>query len=44
MGLLEGKKVLVTGISGGIGLACAKLFIDEGAEILGSYRTMKPKF
>ena len=43
MGTLEGKKVLVTGISGGIGLACAKLFIDEGAEILGSYRTMKPE-
>ncbi|MBO6301825.1 MAG: SDR family oxidoreductase [Ruminiclostridium sp.] len=43
MGILEGKKVLVTGISGGIGLACGGLFIDEGAEVLGSYRTMKPE-
>ena len=43
MGLLEGKKVLVTGISGGIGAACAKLFIAEGAEVLGSYRAMKPE-
>ncbi|MBO6229576.1 MAG: SDR family oxidoreductase [Ruminiclostridium sp.] len=43
MGLLEGKKVLVTGISGGIGYACGKLFIDEGANVLGSYRTMKPE-
>lgn len=43
MGILEGKKVLVTGISGGIGLACGKLFIAEGAEVLGSYRTMKPE-
>lgn len=43
MGILEGKKVLVTGISGGIGTACAKLFISEGAEVLGSYRTMKPE-
>ena len=43
MGILEGKKVLVTGISGGIGTACAKLFISEGAEVLGSYRTMRPE-
>ena len=43
MGYLDGKKVLVTGISGGIGCACAKLFISEGAEVLGSYRTMKPE-
>ena len=43
MGILEGKKVLVTDISGGIGLACGKLFIAEGAEVLGSYRTMKPE-
>ena len=43
MGLLERKKVLVTGIFGGIGYACGKLFIDEGANVLGSYRTMKPE-
>lgn len=43
MGSLEGKKVLITGVSGGIGLACGKLFIAEGAEVLGSYRTMKPE-
>ena len=43
MGLLERKKVLVTGIFGGIGYACGKLFIDEGADVLGSYRTMKPE-
>ena len=41
--LLDGKKILVTGISGGIGLACARLFLAEGAEVLGSYRTMKPE-
>ncbi len=42
MGILESKKVLITGISGGIGLACGRLFIAEGAEVLGSYRTKKP--
>ena len=36
-------KVLVTGVSGGIGTACARLFISEGAEVLGSYRTMRPE-
>ena len=43
MGLLEGKKILVTGISGGIGLACGRLFMAEGAEVLGSCRTMRPE-
>lgn len=38
MGILEGKKALIIGASGGIGLACAEKFIEEGAEVLGSYR------
>lgn len=38
MGILEGKKALIVGASGGIGLACAEKFIDEGAEVLGTYR------
>lgn len=37
----EGKNILVTGISGGIGLAVARRLIDEGARVLGSYRKMK---
>lgn len=38
MGILEGKKALIVGASGGIGLACAEKFIDEGAKVLGTYR------
>ena len=38
MGLLEGKKALVTGISGDIGLAVARRFLLGGASVLGSYR------
>ena len=41
--MLEGKKALVTGISGGIGIAVAERLIQEGAEVLGSYRSMKPE-
>ncbi len=39
----EGKKILVTGISGGIGLHVAKRFLEEGGQVLGSYRRMKPE-
>ncbi len=40
---LQGKRVLITGISGGIGLAVAERFLEAGARILGSYRTWKPE-
>lgn len=38
MGRLEGKKALITGISGDIGLAVARRFLTGGASVLGSYR------
>jgi 3-oxoacyl-[acyl-carrier protein] reductase len=34
---LAGKRVLVTGGSGGIGSACARAFMDEGAEVVVHY-------
>ena len=40
MGVLDGKKAVIIGASGGIGLACAKEFLAEGAIVLGSYRKM----
>src|SRR5215208_8159493 len=36
---LAGKRVLVTGGSGGIGSACAREFAAEGAHVLVHYRT-----
>jgi 3-oxoacyl-[acyl-carrier protein] reductase len=34
---LAGKRVLVTGASGGIGGACARLFLGEGCEVVAHY-------
>ena len=39
MGRFEGKTVLITGGSSGIGLAGAKLLIAEGAEVIVTGRT-----
>lgn len=36
---LKGKKVLVTGASSGIGLACARAFLEQGASLVAHYRS-----
>lgn len=38
MSMLKGKKAIIIGASGGIGFACAKMFLAEGAIVAGSYR------
>ena len=35
MSALAGRRVLITGISRGVGLETARLFLREGAEVLG---------
>lgn len=37
-GKLEGRRILLTGVSRGVGLATARLFLDEGAELAGVAR------
>ena len=39
---LEGKVALVTGVSQGIGLACAGSLLAEGARVLGTSRSTPP--
>ncbi len=38
MSILKGKTALITGASGGIGLATAKLLITAGARVIGCAR------
>ena len=39
---LDGKVALVTGVSQGIGLACAQSLVAEGARVLGTSRSAPP--
>ncbi len=38
MGILDKKRAIIIGASGGIGFSCTKLFLAEGARVVGSYR------
>jgi NAD(P)-dependent dehydrogenase (short-subunit alcohol dehydrogenase family) len=38
MGSLDGRRILITGVSRGVGLETARLFLGEGAEIVGIAR------
>ncbi|MBQ7498543.1 MAG: SDR family oxidoreductase [Selenomonas sp.] len=38
MNLLKGKRALIIGASGGLGMACVREFLAEGAEVVGTYR------
>lgn len=38
MGALDGRRILLTGISRGVGLETARLFLREGAEVVGVAR------
>ncbi|MCM1328249.1 MAG: SDR family oxidoreductase [Ruminococcus sp.] len=38
MGMLDGKRVLIIGVSGGIGFSCAEKCLEEGAAVCGTFR------
>ena len=37
-GKLTGRRIVLTGVSRGVGLATARLFLAEGAEVIGVAR------
>jgi 3-oxoacyl-[acyl-carrier protein] reductase len=40
---LRGKRVLVTGASGGIGSACVRAFLEEGADVVAHYHRSRER-